>query len=98
VARDAANRWLDNVQTLMSWAKKQFPGHEDAINNLFGEVSIRSSGAEPSVCCWLSRHHLFGDVSLVTAPSLPKPEIDPCCLLTCFRSQNGYKDTMDYIE
>ncbi|GAX82781.1 hypothetical protein CEUSTIGMA_g10207.t1 [Chlamydomonas eustigma] len=37
VAKSAANRWTDNIDCLMSWAKKRFEGHAEEIKNLFKE-------------------------------------------------------------
>jgi len=38
VARDSANRWADNIETLRSWMKKKFAGRELEINSFFKEV------------------------------------------------------------
>ncbi|GMH32743.1 hypothetical protein BSKO_00577 [Bryopsis sp. KO-2023] len=35
VAKDAANRWLDNLYGVESWAKKQFQGREDELKKFF---------------------------------------------------------------
>lgn len=35
-AKDAANRWTDNVFSLKSWIKKKFPVDENQINKQFG--------------------------------------------------------------
>ncbi|GFH18384.1 meiotic DNA recombination/cross-over protein 1, partial [Haematococcus lacustris] len=39
-ARDAANRWLDNIHCLMSWSKKQFQGQEESLNGFFAEAGL----------------------------------------------------------
>ncbi len=42
VAREAANRWLDNLEALRDWAKKQFSGREADVDAFFAQV----------VCVW----------------------------------------------
>jgi hypothetical protein len=44
VARDSANRWVDNIQTLEGWLKKRFAGNEAAVAGLFKEVGRRPGG------------------------------------------------------
>eukprot|EP01025_Chloroclados_australasicus_P005548 TRINITY_DN1170_c0_g1_i1.p6 TRINITY_DN1170_c0_g1~~TRINITY_DN1170_c0_g1_i1.p6 ORF type:complete len:208 (+),score=28.57 TRINITY_DN1170_c0_g1_i1:2013-2636(+) len=34
-AKEAANRWLDNIDTLQKWCKKQFPGMETELSQFF---------------------------------------------------------------
>ncbi|KAL6764781.1 putative MND1 domain-containing protein [Haematococcus lacustris] len=42
-ARDAANRWLDNIHCLMSWSKKQFQGQEESLNGFFAENGYKDN-------------------------------------------------------
>ena len=44
VARDSANRWVDNIQTLEGWLKKRFAGNEAAVAGLFKEVRRPGEG------------------------------------------------------
>ncbi len=36
-ARDAANRWLDNIYALQSWCKRKFEGRERELDDFFAE-------------------------------------------------------------
>lgn len=36
----AANRWLDNMECLLSWCKKQFSGREEDIVKFFNENGL----------------------------------------------------------
>lgn len=40
LARDAANRWLDNLEALRDWAKKQFGGREGELDSFFEQVCV----------------------------------------------------------
>lgn len=35
VARDSANRWIDNIDSLRSWVKKRFQGNENQVDDFF---------------------------------------------------------------
>lgn len=39
LARDAANRWLDNLEALRDWANKQFGGRETELDSFFEQVT-----------------------------------------------------------
>ncbi|GLI61597.1 hypothetical protein VaNZ11_004015 [Volvox africanus] len=39
-AKCAANRWLDNTYTLLSWCKKRFVGHEIELAKFFAENGL----------------------------------------------------------
>mmetsp|Transcript_594 Transcript_594/g.1351 ORF Transcript_594/g.1351 Transcript_594/m.1351 type:complete len:207 (-) Transcript_594:457-1077(-) len=43
LAKDSANRWLDNLHNLHSWCKKQFAGHDGELNNFFQENGYTDS-------------------------------------------------------
>lgn len=40
VAKDAANRWLDNLYSLHQWCRSQFQGREDDIKSFFAENGL----------------------------------------------------------
>ncbi|KIZ00342.1 putative Meiotic nuclear division protein 1 like protein [Monoraphidium neglectum] len=40
VAKEGANRWLDNVYAMQSWLKKKFEGNEGAVRTLFEEHGV----------------------------------------------------------
>lgn len=44
VAREAANRWLDNIEALRDWAKKQFEGREADVDAFFEQVCAEGAG------------------------------------------------------
>ncbi|KAL3163083.1 Meiotic nuclear division protein 1 [Trebouxia sp. C0010 RCD-2024] len=37
IAKDAANRWLDNIEYLQDWCKKRFEGMGEQLNGFFKE-------------------------------------------------------------
>lgn len=43
VAKEAANRWLDNTYSLLSWCKKKFSGHEAELTALFEQNGLTDS-------------------------------------------------------
>mmetsp|Transcript_13883 Transcript_13883/g.24329 ORF Transcript_13883/g.24329 Transcript_13883/m.24329 type:complete len:207 (-) Transcript_13883:1095-1715(-) len=43
LAKDAANRWLDNIQAMWSWAKKQFPDKQQGLESFFEENGFSQS-------------------------------------------------------
>lgn len=43
IARDASNRWLDNLYALKSWAKKRFEGNEHAVDEFFQQCGMTDS-------------------------------------------------------
>lgn len=40
VAKEAANRWLDNLYALHKWCKTQFQGREDEVDHYFKENGL----------------------------------------------------------
>eukprot|EP00897_Mesotaenium_endlicherianum_P002511 jgi/Mesen1/2288/ME000154S01454 len=40
VAREAANRWTDNIFTMQSWCNENFPGAKENLQGLYNEVGI----------------------------------------------------------
>jgi hypothetical protein len=40
LARDAANRWLDNTHSLKQWCGKQFQGRESEVDKFFEENGL----------------------------------------------------------
>lgn len=40
LARDAANRWLDNTHSLKQWCGKQFQGREQEVAKFFEENGL----------------------------------------------------------
>jgi hypothetical protein len=43
VSKEAANRWLDNLWSMKSWCKKQFPNNEEELNKFFQEQGLTDS-------------------------------------------------------
>ena len=40
-AKDAANRWIDNIWTLRSHLANKFEGHGDAVKSLFKQAGVK---------------------------------------------------------
>jgi seryl-tRNA synthetase len=40
VCKEAANRWLDNLFSMKSWAKRQFPNNDEELNKFFQEQGL----------------------------------------------------------
>ena len=40
VARDSANRWLDNTHTLKDWCRKQFSGRDQEVESFFEQNGL----------------------------------------------------------
>lgn len=40
-AKDAANRWIDNIWTLRSHLANKFEGHGDAVKALFKQAGVK---------------------------------------------------------
>lgn len=40
IARDSANRWLDNTYTLKDWCQKSFSGREQEVTGFFAENGL----------------------------------------------------------
>jgi len=40
-ARDAANRWLDNIENLKDWTKRKFDGKDQEVEDFFSENGLK---------------------------------------------------------
>lgn len=40
IAKQSANRWLDNTYALKDWCRKKFPGMEDKLDKFFEEQGL----------------------------------------------------------
>jgi Leucine zipper with capping helix domain len=40
IAKQAANRWLDNTEALHDWVRKKFPGKEDEVDKHFENAGL----------------------------------------------------------
>jgi hypothetical protein len=83
----AANRWLDNIDSLRGWCKKTFVGHEEELSNFFKEVrALVGDGVASEVQVWC------------LAPQRTPPSQKSCgvfSLLACL--QNGAIEDMEYM-